>query len=318
MAGGLGTLRRRILVPKPDQNRAEVRGFHVKNDASRELLESVSKWFREGFGHALETGDPIETGARLQAIERQYQGFSYEGATMGLALLDVMSLHRHDRVARFLAGPAKNVPHQVHVGLGFALARMPRFRWRVFLPADPMLRWRTLDGYGFHQAFFKTDKYVHAQYQDPGFPWPKEYPNYVNRAIDQGIGRALWFVGGSDVARVATLIEKFDPGRRAELWSGAGLAATYAGGANEPELKQFWELAGSYRPQVAQGGALASTTRARANLVNDNTRTAAAIFCGMSPEDAAAVTDEARKDLPPDGALPAFEVWRQRIQQRFA
>ncbi len=33
---------------------------------------------------------------------------------------------------------------------------------------------------------------------------------------------------------------------------------------------------------------------------------------------AAAVTDRARENLPPDGAEPAYEVWRQRIQAQFA
>jgi len=57
---------------------------------------------------------------------------------------------------------------------------------------------------------------------------------------DQGIGRAMWFVGGTDVELVATMIDKFPDHRRADLYSGAGLAATYAGGAHEQELRAFW------------------------------------------------------------------------------
>jgi len=38
----------------------------------------------------------------------------------------------------------------------------------------------------------------------------------------------------------------------------------------------------------------------------------------MSVEEAAAVTDEARQGLPPEGTgLPSFEVWRERIRKRF-
>jgi enediyne biosynthesis protein E3 len=56
----------------------------------------------------------------------------------------------------------------------------------------------------------------------------------------------------------------------------------------------------------------------KAGLVNDHTRTATAVFCGMTPEEAGAVTDDALEALPPDAALPSFEVWRHRIRQRFA
>ena len=35
-------------------------------------------------------------------------------------------------------------------------------------------------------------------------------------------------------------------------------------------------------------------------------------------EDAAKVTDAALENLPADGAEPAYEIWRQRIQAQFA
>jgi hypothetical protein len=42
------------------------------------------------------------------------------------------------------------------------------------------------------------------------------------------------------------------------------------------------------------------------------------VVWGLSAEETAAVTDEALHDLPADRPdVPTFEVWRQRIQQRF-
>ena len=32
--------------------------------------------------------------------------------------------------------------------------------------------WLVLDGFGFHQAYFKTEQYVNKQYQEPECPWP--------------------------------------------------------------------------------------------------------------------------------------------------
>lgn len=318
MAGGWRLMRRRLMTPSAERTRAENRGFFIKDEATKELLETTPRYFRTGFGHAVETGDPVETARRLDEIDPAFRGFAYEGATMGLAILDALPVGRSDRAARFIAGPARPLGHGAHVGLGFALARVPRGRWRVIAPTDRLLRWRSLDGYGFHQAFFRTDRYVTGHYQADGFPWPGEgYEQYANRAIDQGIGRALWFIGGADVARVTDLIGGFGSGRHPDLWSGAGLAATYAGGATEQELQSLVERSSPYREHVAQGAALAALTRVRAGIVTDHTRTATAVLCGMPPEQAAKVTEEALADLPDDAELPAFEIWRQRVAAAF-
>jgi hypothetical protein len=50
------------------------------------------------------------------------------------------------------------------------------------------------------------------------------------------------------------------------------------------------------------------------------TELACRVLCGCSAVEAAAVSDQAGRDLPPDGGedgLPAFEHWRRRIQERF-
>jgi hypothetical protein len=207
----------------------------------------------------------------------------------------------------------------VYVGVGWAMARLPRFRWSTLHTPDPLLRWLALDGFGFHQAYFKTSAYVHQHYQEQRFPWPSGGPFWhSNKVIDQGIGRASWFVGGTDPDVVARLFSRFPEHRHADLWSGAGLAATYAGGAERAELEHFWDLAGRYRRQVAQGAAFAAAARVRADLVMPHNELAADVFCGMSAAAAAKVTDEALVDLPPDGDMPAFSVWRDRIGDAFA
>ena len=38
----------------------------------------------------------------------------------------------------------------------------------------------------------------------------------------------------------------------------------------------------------------------------------------MSADEAAGLTDQALVDLPSDGVLPAFEIWRQRIQAHWS
>lgn len=311
-------LRRRLLTPDISATKLATRGFHEKSPAARELLEKIGEIFLTGYGRAAEARTSAEVEERLERIPAQFRGFAYEGAAMGFAVRDALPLGGGGRFNRLLSGRGDAHIYMAYVGLGWAMARVPRFRWPKGDALDPLLRWLVLDGYGFHQAYFHTDKYIHEQYQDPRFPWPQPGVSYANRAIDQGIGRALWFVGGTDADLVATLIDKYPESRRADLYSGAGLAATYAGGADAMELEMFLCRARDYRPQVAQGAAFAAEARVRAGLVVPHTHVAARVFTGLSPFEAARVTHNARPNPSAEGALPAYEVWRQRIAQEFA
>jgi hypothetical protein len=243
-----------------------------------------------------------------------FRGFAYEGATMGFAVRDGLPGGRGTNVARFLAGRADAHVYMAYVGVGWAMARLPRFRWSRLHAPDPLLRWLVLDGFGFHQAYFRTRQYVHEQYQEPRFPWPADGPQwYVDRVIDQGIGRAMWFVGGADAQHVTDLLDRFPAHRRPDLYSGAGLAATYAGGAGAEELRWFWDHAGDYRPQVAQGSAFAAGARVRAGLVVPHTEVATEVFCGTSAASAWELTERTLPDGPAADGTPAYEVWRQRL-----
>lgn len=296
----------------------DTRGFHKKDPAAQELLETVGRMFLTGYAYAAEAATTEEAVERLEAIPAQFRGFAYEGAGMGFAVLDGMPFGRSDNAARFLAGKGDDHIYTAYVGIGWAMARLPRFRWPKPDSLDPLLRWLLLDGYGFHQAYFKTQRYVVEQYEPVNFDWLPEYRGgYVLRGIDQGIGRALWFIEGTDATRVVDAIERFDPKRHADLYAGIGLAATYAGGVEESELELVRERAGEHRGALAQGSAFAAEARVRGGIVIPHTHLASRVFCGTTPERAAQVTHDARVDLPADGELPAYEVWRQRIASEF-
>lgn len=313
-----GALRRRILTPNVSATRLDVRGFHEKTPEARELLETIGQTFLAGYGFAAQARVPTDAETPLEGVPTRFRGFAYEGAAMAFAVRDGLPFGRSDHTARFLAGRCAAHIYMAYVGIGWAMARLPRFRWPDGASLDPLLRWLVLDGYGFHQAYFHTRRYVHEQYVDPAFPWPNDRQRwYANRAIDQGIGRALWFVGGTDPTWVATMIDDFPEQRRADLYSGAGLAATYAGGVDEEELRAFWYRAGIHRPMVAQAAAFAAEARVRAGLVVPHTRVATQVFCGASPEQAARISGEVRPEPGVEGELPAYEVWRQRIANQF-
>lgn len=319
MASGLRALRRRILTPNVSATTMETRGFHIKNAASKELLETVGRTFLTGYGYAVEAHAPTDAEEYLEEIPVQFRGFAYEGAAMGATMLDAMPGSSGRRFTGMLAGRAAQHVYMAYVGAGWAMARLPKFRWSRISAPDPLLRWLVLDGYGFHQAYFHTAKYVHGQFTDSSFSWPPDGPGwYASRVIDQGIGRAMWFVGGTDPELVSSMIGKFPRARQADLYSGAGLAAGYAGGVDENELRDFSERAGDYRPEVAQGCAFAATARAHAGLVVPHTELATQVICGITVEQAVKVCENALPSEVPSGPLepgemPAYEGWRQRI-----
>lgn len=319
MTSSWRALRRRLLTPDVSETSLDKRGFHKKSPEAQERLETVGKTFLTGYAHAVEARAPADAEAPIEQLPDWLRGFAYEGAGMGLAMLDGLPFGRSDNIRRFVALPVgQRYLYLAYVGIGWAMARLPRFRWPKPDSLDPVVAPLVLDGYGFHQAYFRTARYIGDQYQDPGFPWPGgRHGSYANRAIDQGIGRALWFIGGTDPTLVVDLLERFAENRHGDLYAGIGLAATYAGGVTEEELKLVWRRAGEHRGSLAQGSAFAAHARVGAGIVPEHSAMATQVFCGVTPEVAARRTNELRPEDPDGGDLPAYEVWRQRLANEF-
>lgn len=311
-----GRLRSRIFSPSPDEVKFERRGFTATSVTQQANLEKVGRKFLEGFDYGLTGRGLVDIEAALEDVESPFRGFAYEGCAMGLAVRDSLLPAGQHWVRDFIAGPAAPHTYMAHIGVGWAMARLPVVRWRAVMPQDPVLRWLALDGYGFHQAYFKTKQYVTGQFQTRLPIWRPS--DYANRAIDQGIGRALWFVNGSDVRAAAGAIGRFAEERRGDLWSGTALASVYAGGVEEADLELLRSLAGEYAPDGAQGAAFAAKARLLADLATPHTEMATQVWCGMPAVKAAAVTDDAQEVLrEPEGDVPNFERWRERIRQNF-
>ena len=162
----LGSLRSRVLTPSFREATLEKRGFQVKDDASRELLERIGTTFLTGFSYAVGADSPRAAGAALDDVPTRFRGFAYEGAAMGFAVLDGLAPLRRDRFTRFADGIGRDHPYMVQVGLGWALARLPRFRWPK-PSGEPLLHWLVLDGYGFHEAYFHTGRVVARRAEQP-------------------------------------------------------------------------------------------------------------------------------------------------------
>jgi hypothetical protein len=311
IARGWARLRRRLFGIDPDEVSLSRRGIKPASDHAGERLERIGRTFVNGYHAALESADLASLTAVLDRVDIELRGFAYEGAAMGRYLLDRFCLPGGRRFNHFLAGPAAPHVYMTHVGAGWAMARLP---WRV-IPAlrhmDSLMRWLAIDGYAFHEAFFRAERVVERQ------EIPRSFSGYARRAFDLGLGRGLWFVEGADVRRIAARIRRFELHRHADLWSGTGLACAYAGGVDEADVAWLRETAQTHRPALAQGAVFAAKARQRAGNPAAHTDLAVRLLCDCSADRAAAISDEAQENLPPDGDVPAFEIWRKRIQNRF-
>ncbi len=307
----MGKLCKLLLGISEGETTFHRRGFPVGNPEARRHLERAARCFVSGYHWALLDARLPALVENLNGVELEYRGFAYEGAAMGLALLDFLTPWSGRRLEQFLNGPGEAHAYMVHVGAGWALARVPASIERMKRRLEPLLCWLALDGYGFHEGFFKWRRYAAG-----GVP-PKRVMGYGCRAFDQGLGRSLWFVSGAGVRSIPRLIEAFPEKRRSDLWSGVGLAAVYAGGIRAEALVELRESAGDYRAELAQGGAFAAKARHRAGNLTDYANAACEQVCGCSAEEAAKITDLTLENLSQDGEQPEYEIWRRRIQSHF-
>lgn len=308
----LGQARRRFLGLSPTEASFARRGFSAREDAARQRLEQIGTTFLSGYHAALEETGFVSLARRLASVETDLRGFAFEGSAMGLALLDCFTPWRKDRWRTFTYRLGESHIYMMHVGLGWALARLRRSVTQYLTRLDPVLGWLMVDGYGFHEGYFNWPRYIEQQ------SIPARLIGYEQRVFDQGLGRSIWFVKGADVGAVATAINAFPATRREDLWSGVGLACAYAGGCDRGAIDSLRIAANEHLPALAQGVAFAAKTRQRAANLNSHTQTVCRVICGHSAADAAAITDAALENLRGENGSPAYEVWRRRIQNKLA
>ena len=156
----LGQARRRFLGLSTTEASFTKRGFVAREDEARRRLEQIGITFLSGYHAALEETAFIRLAHRLSTVESDLRGFAFEGAAMGLALLDCVTPWRKDRWRTFTDRIAEPHIYMMHVGLGWALARLRRSVTPQLVQLDSLLGWLVVDGYGFHEGYFSWPRYV--------------------------------------------------------------------------------------------------------------------------------------------------------------
>lgn len=318
----LHAVRRKLLAPALTEVTFAKRGFPGAASRSAEALEAIPQSVICGFEWGMEAADLWEIERRLNLVDAEQRGFAYEGAAMAFTIRDAMKGGNGNRARELLLGPGQPHIFLTYIGIGFAMARLPRVLWRKIVPDlagtpyFPTMSWLAVDGYGFDKAYFHTRTWVDQQRRPQPYPWDGS-PRYFLRAFDQGVGRALWFINGADPDAVTDAVRAFVPDRQADLWSGVGLAATFAGGCDEAGLERLRAAAGKHQPDLALGVVFAVKARTYAGLVPPHTELAVGTLAGTSVDRAVMIADSTEVDAAESDALPAYELWRRRIRAEF-
>jgi hypothetical protein len=117
---------------------------------------------------------------------------------------------------------------------------------------------------------------------------------------------------------VAEAVGRFAEARQADLWSGVGLAATFAGGADQSGLAELRRLSGEFYDELALGVVFAVKARTYSSYVPAHTHLAAGVLLDLSVQAAQNVGDRTERADGDDGPEPPYELWRARIRAEFA
>jgi hypothetical protein len=288
MSTFFGVLRKRMLAPSLASVGFEERGFPVTPTTATARLEAVPQAVVCGFEWAVEGASLWELERRLALVEPEQRGFAYEGATMGYTILDAMPGGGRDRTKALLEGPGEPHIFLTYIGIGFAMARLPRPLWKNILPEldgvhhHPIMSWLAVDGFGFDRAYFDTRKWVDEQAEPAPYPWAGR-ADYFSRAFDQGVG----------------------------------LAATFAGGTDQAGLETLRRLSGAHHAELALGVVFAVKARTYSTYVPDHSRLAAGVLAGLTVEAAESLADRTEVPFEDAGPVPPYERWRARIRAEF-
>lgn len=296
----LGTVRRRAFGIAEPRKVFEAPGFAPEAwTRFAPVLEALAM----GYNVTLEDSSLPVLIPKLEATEPVLHGFAYEGAAMGLGVLDVIAPGRH-RARVFATGAGRRHVATVYVGFGLALARLRRKPETYLDGLDPILGWAVVDGYGFHEGFFARRRSIVRQSR------PAHLSEEGRELYDQGLGRSLWFSSGANIDTVAAIIATFDPARQVNLWTGAGMACSFAGGTDRAGLERVRRAAGAYRHRLAWAAAAAAWTRDLAGNPAPHTDLACAVLGELSGSEAARVLEDARHELGRDRSATSFRRWR--------
>jgi enediyne biosynthesis protein E3 len=304
---GSGWFRRWMCLDEKEAS-FSARGFQASSSIRQHRLELIGRTFIQAYNSAITSKNVDEINTGLDRVHPELRGFAFEGTSMACSLMDVLTI-RSSRFAQVILGSGEQYKYLCWVGTGWACARLwllyGRFR-RKFFHLDPLLSSLASDGWGFHEGYFFSSRYLASNGRAPAL-----LKGYTRRVFDQGFGRSLWFVSGANPSIIKGMVSRYPLERQADLWSGVGLACTYAGGADRCDMEALLAINQALLPHLRQGVAFGATARVHSGNVTEDTDLAARFLCSSTPGQLAALSEVAKQ------RTKGYQEWRSDIQRYF-
>lgn len=287
------------------------RGFQVRDNGVKELLEQIGTTFLDGYHAVLK--DPVNFISQLELVPLEFRGFAYEGVGMAVKLLDFFRFNGRNSFQYFTQHEGEAHSYMVHIGAGWSYAKLPVFPKRDFQRQHPVYKWLIVDGIGFYYGYFHWESIRNRTKP----PRKIKAGSYMENAFYQGLGRSLWFVFGADLEAVSTSIKDFPSNFHNDLWSGVGLASAYAGGLKPASYSDIRNFAGDNLAAYLQGVAFANTARKEARTPAVHTAMTSLAMCNMNPVQITNLTYESLKEAKNmQNQIPTYQNWRTTLQNK--
>ena len=249
--------------------------------------------------------------AELESTAIEFRSIAYESASMSIALEDLKQGEKLTNWFQFLNEAALTHATQVHVGLGWAFAQTMKNPMHYLPKLHPMMRYRVLDGYGYYEGIFRRRRsiinHLKLQVEDA----------VASAALDQGIGRSIWYLNKGIIEDAKTMIEGFALERHKDLWRGLGIAIAYVGGCDEELLHQIFSKTDSYKTQLATGAVMALVSRDSAKYISPGTELACKVWCQQSAEQILELNYSIKSKLDLNAA-DAYNNWLCQLEKTFS
>ncbi len=246
----------------------------------------------------------------LESSDIEFRSIAYESASMSIALEELKQGEQLTNWFQFLNEAAAAHATQVHVGLGWAFAQQLKNPIAYLPELNPMMRYRVLDGYGYYEGIFRRRRsiinHLKLQVEDP----------VASAALDQGLGRSIWYLNKGVIDDAKTMIESFAVERHKDLWRGLGIAIAYVGGCNEEILQEISSKTDSFKPQLATGAVMALVSRSSANYISPDTELACKVWSKQNAEQILELNYSVKSKLDLN-AVDAYSNWVSELEKAF-
>ena len=234
---------------------------------------------------ALAANGTLNDATLVTLLEQNHKTFisiAYEAAAMERALFDLDGNDFTLKCWRAFLQHAPKHNTQIHIGLGWAIAKRRIAISLVEAAIEPQQLPRVLDGVGYCEGTFKQRIAVKEM------KTPEWLNNILRRGYDQGLGRSLWYTAKASPETLINLIAPFEEDRKHDLWRGLGIAVAYVGGCEKETLREVKTLSGAFARDLAVGVTLAVLSRKAANTINADTELTCKTICNANLADVCA------------------------------